>query len=180
MDVDIFKVPEPTTQLTISSRCAQEAGRSVIRRVGVTLANSQESNINRKSAAGQELWENPLPNNRKALTLPVEFISQFASQETDNDSRCCPTSATMVLKFWGRDVSLSRLVRQSYDRRHRLYGNWSLTVAAMSSYGLKAWVQKHRSLTELYRILQLGRPVIVSISFEKTCRTGNWAFEKQT
>jgi hypothetical protein len=156
--VDVLRLGTAIRELTIISQQHSGDETANIIRLGVTLDNSEAvTNEIEFSADG--------PADFSPVALPVEFISQFAEGTAADDSLCCPTSATMVLRFWGIEAGVQQVARLAYDRRHQLYGNWSLTVAAMSSYGLRAWVQRHRSVGELYRSVKAGRPVITSLAF---------------
>ncbi len=159
VNVDVLQLDTATRELTIISRRFAGDATTTVTRLGITLYDSQ---IELPFGTG---YSSVVPPDFSPLALPVEFLSQFAAGMADDDSKCCPTSAVMLLRFWGIDIEVRQFARLSYDRRHRVYGNWSLTVAAMSSFGIFSWVQRHRSLRELYSIVQAGRPVIVSISF---------------
>ncbi len=153
VNVDVLEMPGPVSEISLSSQMASGDEQTVISRLGVTLYNTREPVV-------VDIYLPPRP-----VDLPVPFLSQFAGGAADDDSRCCPTSAVMILRYFGVDVELDDFARRSYDPRHSLYGNWSLTVATMSSFGLRAWVQKHSSSEELYTILDEGRPVILSVRF---------------
>jgi len=160
VNVDVLQLDDPMRELTSVSRRPAGDETTRIRRLGVTIYNSRQE---RPSPDGLS----PVRQSRRSSRiLPVEFISQFAAEADDRDSLCCPTSATMLLRYWGVDIDVREFARLSYDRRHQLYGNWSLTVAAMSAFGLCAWVQRHYSLIELSNCIDAGRPVIVSVAFD--------------
>lgn len=159
VDVDVLALVTPVRELTIVARRTAGDHTTNIIRLGVTRYDSRMP-VQPGGADSPAQLAGFSP-----VTLPVGFLSQFAAGAADDDSRCCPTSAAMLLRFWGIDIDPQQFARLSYDRRHRVHGNWSLTVAVISSFGMVSWVQRHDSLLELYQTVRAGRPVIVSISF---------------
>ena len=159
VNVDVLELDRPVRELWVSARFRSEDEDSGIHRLGVTLFRSPEESkgISDKPVGGV--------GKLSPVALPVEFVSQFAEGSADDASLCCPTSAVMALRFRGVHIDVGEFVQRAFDRRHRIHGNWSLTAAAMSSFGMKAWVQKHTSVAELHSALCCGHPVIASISF---------------
>jgi hypothetical protein len=159
VDTDVLQLARPTRELNIHSRLFSPGRAAGISRLGITLYHAGAEPRTHPGASVSELPE------FAPVQLPVDFLSQFAAGTPEDDSLCCPTSATMVVRFWGVGVDLEEFSRLSYDPRHRIYGNWSLTAAVLSSFGLRAWIQKHGRLDELFYFVRAGQPVIVSVSF---------------
>jgi len=157
--VDVLELPVAASEVFIASRIVSADENTHIHRVGVTLYNSAQP-VNVPTADSDRPESNYAP-----LSLDVPFISQFSRSGADGDSLRCPTSAVMLARFWGKEIDVEHFVRLSYDSLHQLHGNWSLTAAALSTFGLCSWVQKHTSLQEIYQVVTAGRPVIVSVSF---------------
>lgn len=157
--VDVDVLTGPRRDLVIVARLLAGGDETQLLRLGVTLDDAS-------AEAPSATDGNPaqLPD-FVPVSIPVAFLSQFAAGRPDDDSRCCPTSAAMILQFWGIDLEAVQFARLSYDRRHYLYGNWSLTVAWISTFGFISWVQRHRSVAELYQHVRAGYPVIVSLCF---------------
>lgn len=95
---------------------------------------------------------------------------------------CSPTSATMVLGYWGRwpseqdtswvdpsdpDPEVDYAARHTYDHAYGGAGNWPFNIAYAGRYGLDGFVTRLRTLTELERLISAGIPVITSQSFEE-------------
>ncbi len=163
IEADIFRFPRPVTSLII--RCRVVSGGESVRidRLGITLYDPGQQHPGTSTPASVRGTKSP---------LAVPFISQFGIGGEDDDSRCCPTAALMVLRFWGKEVSREEVIAYSYDRTNRIYGNWSLTAAAMSQYRVPAWVERHLSWGTLAQYLDAGQPVITSLAWQDGALTG--------
>jgi len=157
--VDVLELPAAASEVIVTLRIAIHDEHTHVSRVGVTLYNSEQ-----QTAVSAEDF-NPEGAGHASTALDVPFVSQFTGAGVDGDSLCCPTSAVMLLHFWGTEIDVEHFARLSYDTLHQLHGNWSLTAAALSTFGLRSWVQKHTSLQEIYQVVAAGRPVIASVRF---------------
>ncbi|MFI8524470.1 C39 family peptidase [Promicromonospora sukumoe] len=95
---------------------------------------------------------------------------------------CSPTSSSMVLYFYGREVPDSELegieapngdpqvdyaAMRTWDYMYEGAGNWPFNAAYASTFGLESFVTRLRSLAEAEKFVAAGIPLIMSISFEE-------------
>ncbi len=80
---------------------------------------------------------------------------------------CSPTSLSMVMEFWGKDLPTAAVARGVYDHGADIYGNWSLNVAFASTQGFVATATHMDGLLDLEAEIAAGRPVVISHRFKK-------------
>lgn len=85
---------------------------------------------------------------------------------------CSPTSLSMVMAYWSekRNVkawnkSVPTVASATYDHTYRGNGNWPFNVAYASSLGLNGDVSRFGSLAQAEEWVEVGVPVIASISW---------------
>ncbi len=156
IDGDIYTVPASQKSIRIRTRVLTPAGEYRVDRMGIGLLCDARNNA-------EPSFETTDVNGSTPLAVP--FISQFSSGSAEDQSRCCPTAAVMVLQYWGLRVSIEEFIGYSFDRANNIYGNWSLTAATLSLYGLRAWVEQHSSFETVHHDLLSQRPVIVSLAW---------------
>jgi len=66
------------------------------------------------------------------------MISQLASGHKDNHSICSPTSLTMLLKYYGKNLEPNDVTKGTFDTGSEAYGNWPQNVAYAGEQGMKA------------------------------------------
>lgn len=76
---------------------------------------------------------------------------------------CSPTSLTMVLGYWGTDLSVMEVAFAVRDRTTGIFGNWPANTAFAASLGLDAWVDRFDSLAPVERDVAADRPVVASL-----------------
>ncbi len=101
---------------------------------------------------------------------------------------CSPTSASMVLGWYGRLPKpatyafvpaghahpwVDGAARMSYDHAYRGTGNWPFTTAFAARYAGKGFVTRLRSLREAETLVKAGIPPVVSIAFGPGELTGS-------
>lgn len=130
--------------------------------LGVSLLNSKSLSA-------------PLPPNRRAwgTALPVPIRSQMHYPGGEN-SWCSPTSTSMVLAYWARQLSRPDLdhdvpdvVQGVFDRNWPGTGNWPFNTAFAGSLpGLQAYVTRLTDVSELEDWIAADIPVVVSVSYD--------------
>src|SRR5690606_6997580 len=93
---------------------------------------------------------------------------------------CSPTSSTMVLYSYGREVPAEELegieapngdpqvdyaAMRTWDHTYEGAGNWAFNAAYAGTFGVDAFVTRLRSLAEAERFVEAGIPLVVSINF---------------
>lgn len=107
------------------------------------------------------------------LNLRVPWISQLDPQKVKgkiggkkliNRGACAPASIAMILKYFGRDVSVHQVAERTYNRRLDLLGCWRDMVEAIESFGLQSELKQVDSWKEIRKQIDAGNPVIISIA----------------
>ncbi|WP_435059802.1 peptidase C39 family protein, partial [Streptomyces sp. bgisy060] len=115
-------------------------------------------------------------------------VGQYPEYDGGGEAWCSPTSAQMIVEYWGRRPSAEQLAwvdpsfadpqvchaaRSTYDHQYRGCGNWPFNAAYAATYpGLSAAVTRLRSLTELEALVEVGIPAVTSQSFREEELTG--------
>jgi hypothetical protein len=94
---------------------------------------------------------------------------------------CSPTSSTMVIYSYGREVPESELegivapngdpqvdyaAMRTWDYTYEGAGNWPFNAAYANTFGLESFVTRLRSLAEAEKFIEAGIPLVFSINFE--------------
>ena len=80
---------------------------------------------------------------------------------------CSPTSVSMILAFWGVQITVPAAAKATYDKAYDGTGNWSFNVAYAGSLGLQAYVSRLPGLAEAERYVSAGIPLAVSLGWKK-------------
>jgi len=80
---------------------------------------------------------------------------------------CSPTSTSMILAYWGVQVTVPQAAAATYDDAYEGTGNWPFNTAYAGSLGLRAFVARLPDLTAAERYLQAGVPLAVSLGWKK-------------
>src|ERR687894_698662 len=83
------------------------------------------------------------------------------------------TSLSMVMAYWaeetgekGLDRPVPTVARGTYDSVYGGTGNWPFNTAYASSFGLRASVNRFRSLGQAERWVDRGVPMVASIKWD--------------
>ena len=80
---------------------------------------------------------------------------------------CSPTSTSMVLGYWGKDITVPVAASRTYDHSYGGNGNWPFNTAWASTYGLDAYVTRMGSMAQLEEWISAGVPVVISIAWNR-------------
>jgi hypothetical protein len=85
---------------------------------------------------------------------------------------CSPTSVSMVLAYWGQQTGRGDLnqtvpftAARTNDWIYRGNGNWPFNTAYAASFGLKGYVSRFLSLSQVEPWIEQGLPVIASVAW---------------
>ncbi|MBO0811147.1 MAG: C39 family peptidase [Microlunatus sp.] len=126
------------------------------------------------------------------IVLDVPTLSQevhnghYPQWDNGGEAWCSATSTAMVIKYWKTgptaadlawvdppvDAEVDYAARNVFDYTYDGAGNWPFNCAYATTYGLKAFVTRLRSFTELEELIRAGIPVIISVSFAKDALDG--------
>lgn len=101
------------------------------------------------------------------IDLPVPYRAQHDTPEEMRHQVCSPTSVTMVLAYWGKDIPTEQNCRAIWDSEYGLYGNWNRAVARAGELGFDAWLTRFRNWQQVRATLATGQPIIASIRFNE-------------
>lgn len=127
------------------------------------------------------------PGPAGGTVLDVPTLSQevhnghYPQWDNGGEAWCSATSTAMVIKYWRTgptpadlawvdppvDAEVDYSARNVFDYTYDGAGNWPFNCAYATTYGLKAFVTRLRSFTELEELIRAGIPVIISVSFKK-------------
>lgn len=127
------------------------------------------------------------PGRARGIVLDVPTLSQevhnghYPQWDNGGEAWCSATSTAMVIKYWGTgptaddlawvdppiDAEVDYSARNVFDYTYDGAGNWPFNCAYATTYGLRAFVTRLRSFTELEELIKRGIPVIISVSFAK-------------
>ncbi|MGC8864024.1 MAG: peptidase C39 family protein [Armatimonadota bacterium] len=91
---------------------------------------------------------------------------------------CSPTSTAMVLGYWARKLKRPELAVGITETAHGVFdeawggtGNWTFNTAFAGEFeGIRAYVTRFESISEIERLIAKGVPVIVSLNYNKLNR----------
>ncbi|AFZ68001.1 peptidase C39 family protein [Deinococcus peraridilitoris] len=99
----------------------------------------------------------------KVLQVPARSQMVFAQGE----GWCSPTSVSMVLAYWGTQVSVPEAAAGTFDSVYGGTGNWAFNAAYAASLGMTAYVTRFESLNDIERHIAAGVPVVLSLGWKK-------------
>jgi hypothetical protein len=121
-----------------------------------------------------------LPSNPAALgrAIPVPQRTQMAY--TNGVALCSPTTVSMVMAYWARQLRRTELDRDVPDIVSAIYdakwpgtGNWPFNTAYAGSYrGIQAYVTRLSDLSEVEDWIAAGIPVVLSVCADRLHHKG--------
>ncbi len=98
----------------------------------------------------------------KLLNVPARSQMVFPAGE----GWCSPTSLSMVLAYWGFEVSVPEAAAGTYDKTYEGTGNWAFNAAYAASLGVTAYTTRLNGLGDVERLILSGVPVILSVGWK--------------
>jgi Peptidase_C39 like family len=109
----------------------------------------------------------PAPSDRaawgKVLNVPARSQMIYPG---GGENWCSPTSTSMILAYWGIEVSVPQAARATYDKAYDGTGNWSFNAAYAGSQGLRAYVARLPGLAAAEAYITAGIPLAVSLGWK--------------
>lgn len=99
----------------------------------------------------------------RTLNVPARSQMVFAAGE----GWCSPTSVSMVLAFWGKNVSVPEAAAGTLDRVYQGTGNWAFNAAYAGSLGFTAYATRFAGLADIERHIVAGLPVVLSLGWKE-------------
>ena len=79
---------------------------------------------------------------------------------------CSPTSTSMVMVYYGVNVTVPDAAKGTYDAEYDGMGNWPFNVAYAAEHGFRGFVTRAPSLAEAEKYISAGIPVVASIRWK--------------
>ncbi len=121
-----------------------------IKAIYITM-NTSSKNINEPSKDINYLVELDLPERTQMTVAEI------------GDRICSPTSVSMVLEYYGKDISTEEVASGVFDNEADIYGNWSYNASFAGMEGLNSYVARFNNVDEIKKKITEGIPVIASI-----------------
>ncbi|GCF07441.1 C39 family peptidase [Dictyobacter arantiisoli] len=119
--------------------------------------------------ADRAAWGSQLAVPQRSQMLPAYRGLGFGG---GGEAWCSPTSTSMVMDYWStilKSPALNQTVpytaRSTYDYTYEGTGNWPFNTAHAGSYGLKSFVTRMYSLSQIEPWIKAGVPIIISIAY---------------
>ncbi|WP_045234384.1 peptidase C39 family protein [Deinococcus pimensis] len=97
----------------------------------------------------------------RVLNVPARSQMVFP----EGEGWCSPTSVSMVLAYWGHDVTVPEAARGTYDAQYEGTGNWAFNAAFAASRGFTAYATRLGGLADVERHILAGVPVVMSLGW---------------
>lgn len=160
---DVLVLTRPARSFQIRLSITHRPGRdpTLLKFVGVSLLNS---------SIAPPLHAETLLAGREVI-LPVPTRSQL--DYPGGGAWCSPTSVSMVLDYWSTVLERSDLIRDVPEVAAAVHdpgwpgtGNWPFNTAYAGSFeGMRAYVTRLGTTSELETWIQTGVPIVASVSY---------------
>lgn len=159
VDVDVLTLREPARAVRYAIHWQSGDPTCRLTRVALSLQGDAKAAL--------------LPaNGLAAARMDVPFLSQWDVSRHPAGSVCSPTCLAMVAQHYGLSFSPDQMADLSFDPDHKIYGNWTCNMLAMSLCGFRAVVEHADGLNVLDEALQAGQPLVTSIAFDEAQLSG--------
>ena len=140
-----------------------------LRRVTAIASYDNASSV-QSVTPDQSVWGTNLAVPQRSQMLP-EY--QGLGYGGGGEVWCSPTSTSMVMAYWSNVLNnpdLNQTVpdaaRDTYDFTYDGTGNWPFNTAYAASHGLRAFVTRMYSLSQIEQWIKVGVPIIISIAYK--------------
>src|SRR5262249_24946580 len=102
----------------------------------------------------------------------VPALSHMEADVTLGARICSPTSAAMVLGYWGRPVPEVALAAEIFHPTLDIYGVWPAAVRAVAARGIAGYLLRFPDWATARWCLERGIPVVTSVRYSAGELTG--------
>ncbi|QBD75669.1 peptidase C39 family protein [Ktedonosporobacter rubrisoli] len=119
----------------------------------------------------RSVWNHDLPVPQRS-----QMLSQYRGMSYGGGGEvwCSPTSTSMVMAYWSQvlhqsslDQSVPDAARDTYDYTYEGTGNWPFNTAYAAEFGLKAFVSRFYSLSQLEAWIKARVPIVISVAYQQ-------------
>lgn len=163
VDTDVLKLYKPMryARVLVETFPSDDSAEVVLRRLSLCLSSNR---LTMREYAGVKKENEDIEIGRVKLAVP--YLTQRGMPEGLSGNCCSPTSMTMILNYYNKNVGLIPFCYEVYDPYHDMYGNWPYNVQAAYLAGMaRTWVEIHDSFDEIYGEVSEGKPVVISIAY---------------
>ena len=160
VDTDILKLTKLADAFKVKVELCSADGRSYpcLRFLSVNVIDSSLHSID--LPADKQVW---------GMELDVPAFAQISVE--GGRGWCSPTSVSMMLNYWGQKlnkpelaVGITEIAKGCHDEAWGGTGNWPFNTAAAAEHdGIRAYVTRFVSVSQIERWIERGVPVIVSL-----------------
>jgi hypothetical protein len=172
VDTDTFStkgIPASAYQLSITLFSTNPAASPHLRRVSVIATNDSDAPHTPTVTSTKEAWGINLDVPQRSQMLPEYHGKKYGG---GGEVWCSPTSTSMVMAYWSRILNRPELTqsvpdaaRDTYDFIYDGTGNWPFNTAYAGHYGLRAFVTRMYSMSQVEQWIKAGVPVIMSTGY---------------
>jgi hypothetical protein len=156
-------------QVSLTLFSTTPAVSPALRRVAAIASYNNAKKV-QTVAPDQSVWGKNLAVPQRSQMLP-EYQGQ--GYGGGGEVWCSPTSTSMVMAYWSnvlKNAELNQTVpnaaKGTYDFTYEGTGNWPFNIAYVGSFGLRAFVTRMYSLSQVERWIKVGVPIVVSIAYQ--------------
>jgi hypothetical protein len=121
-----------------------------------------------------------LPPNRAAWGRTIEVPKRTQMAYPNGKVLCSPTTVSMIMTYWSQqlkrpelDHDVPDIVHAIYDAKWKGTGNWPFNMAYAGSYhGMRGYVTRMTSMSELEDWITMGLPVGLSVCSDRLHHRG--------
>jgi hypothetical protein len=162
-------VPATAYQLSVTLFSTTASVSPTVSRMAVFASN--EESTAPTIEPDQNTWGTNLAVPQRSQMLP-----EYSGLEYGGGGRvwCSPTSTSMIMAYWANvlhrpelNQTVPNAARDTYDFTYEGTGNWPYNTAYAGSYGLKAFVTRFYSMSQIEQWIKKGIPLVIGLAYEK-------------
>lgn len=172
VDTDTFHtVGQPATayQLSYTLLSTSPTGSPSLRRIS-TIASNEAQHFP-LVPADASVWGKKLPVPQRSQRLKKYRDLGFGG---GGEVWCSPTSTSMVMAYWSHVLAQHDLHQTipdaaagTYDFTYQGTGNWPFNTAYAARYGLRTFVTRMYSMSQIEQWIKVGVPIVISIAYQE-------------
>lgn len=168
VDVDTLVVKNGQTASKIQYRVILHSDQSG---VSPTLRLVSGALRNTSQGINKVFTNNPDLSNLSVLAVPQ--LSQMIRDPAIAHLICSPTSISMILNYYGNQLTPETVAFGVYDHNYEDFGNWPFNMAYVSSLGYRAYVD-YSTIDGLKREIVAGHPAVAAVAYKNSANvSGN-------
>ncbi|GHO52633.1 C39 family peptidase [Ktedonobacter robiniae] len=163
--------PATAYQLSLTLFTTSPTVTPDIRRVTAFASYDSDPAHTPQVAPDQHIWGRSLNVPQRSQMLPEYNGLGYGG---GGEVWCSPTSTSMVMAYWSNLLHYPKLTqtvpdaaRDTYDFTYEGTGNWPFNTGYSGSYGLRSFVTRMYSLSQIEQWIKFGVPIVVSLAYKK-------------